>query len=182
MYPYYAEIDNKQHKINTDYRVALACFEAINDEDITDIERPYALIGLLFGEETEIYDIEAAMRIIKQYLQCGKEDNENNETIKDLDFEYDKDLINASFMADYQIDLEETKMHWWKFCSLISGLTDKSILNRVRDIRNLDISDIKDTRTRQQIIKQKQRVAIPIKHTKQEEKEIEEFEAWLGGE
>lgn len=180
-YPQYAEINGKQYPINTDYRVALACFEAINDDEITDIERPIALIGLLFGENAEIQDTETAMKIIKQYLQCGKVDEENDTNVEDIDFEYDKDLITASFMSDYHIDLENTKMHWWKFCSLISGLKDDSILNKVRDVRNYDISDVKDTKTRNKILKQKQKVAIPVKHTKEEQKEIDEFESWLDG-
>ena len=181
-YPQYAEIDGKQHKINTSYRVALDCFKAINDEEISDIERPIALIGLLFGEDTKIKDTETAMRIIKQYLQCGKVDEENETGIEDLDFEYDKKLIMASFLTDYKIDLETTDIHWWKYCDLISGLKDDCILNKVRDIRNSDVSDIKDTKTRNKMLRQKEKVAIPKKHTKQEQKEIDEFEAWLGEE
>lgn len=181
-YPQYAEIDGKQLKINTDYQVALDCFKAINSDEISDIERPIALIGLLFGEDVEIEDKETAMRIIKQYLQCGKVEEGDNADINDLDFEYDKDLITSSFLTDYQIDLETTSMHWWKFCSLISGLKDDCILNKVRDLRNYDISEIKDSKTRNKIIRQKQKVAIPVKHTKEEQKEIDEFEAWLGEE
>lgn len=180
-YPVYAEIDGRQVKINTDYRVALACFDAINDEEISDIERPIALIGLLFGEDIQIEDKETAMRIIKQYLQCGKVDEENDTSVEDMDFGYDKDLIIASFMSDYRIDLENTNMHWWKFCSLISGLKDDSILNKVRDIRNYDVSDIKDTKTRNKILRQKEKVAIPTKHSKEEQEEINKFEAWLDG-
>lgn len=180
-YPEYAEIDGKQFKINTDYETALACFKAINDDEITDIERPIALIGLIFGEDAEIKDVETALRIIKKYLQCGKDEEEENTSINDLDFEYDKDLISSSFLTDYGIDLETTTMHWWKYCSLISGLKDDCILNKVRDIRNYDISEIKDAKTRNKMIRQKERVAIPIKHTKEEEEAIEEFEAWLNG-
>lgn len=181
-YPQYAEIDGRQLRINTDYRVALACFEAISSDEITDIERPITLIGLLFGEDTEIQDTETAMRIIKQYLQCGKvDDGEGTSQNMDLDFEYDKDLIMSSFLSDYHIDLENIEMHWWKFCSLISGLKDDCILNKVRDIRNYDISEIKDVKTRNKILKQKEKVALPIKHTNEEQKEIDEFEVWLNG-
>lgn len=180
-YPCYAEIDGKQIKINTDYKVALACFDAINSDEISDIERPISLIGLLFGEDVQIRDTETAMRIIKQYLQCGKVDAENDTNINDMDFEYDKDLIASSFLTDYQIDLDTTSMHWWKYCSLISGLKDDCILNKVRDIRNYDISEVKDPKTRSKIIKQKQKVAIPKKHTKKEQEEIDEFEDWLNG-
>ena len=34
MYPEYMTIQGKDYKINTDYRVALACFKAINDTEI----------------------------------------------------------------------------------------------------------------------------------------------------
>lgn len=156
VYPKYAEIDGRQHKINTDYKVALACFRAMNDAEITDIERPYAVLGLLFGEEVEIENVEKAIEVARKFLQCGKEEIQED-SIADMDFEYDEDLINASFMADYHIDLENTDMHWWKFCSLVSGLSDQTILNKVRDIRNFDVSEIKDTKTRQKIVRQKQR-------------------------
>ena len=51
MYPEYMEIDGKDYKINTDYRVALACFRAINDDEINDTERSLAIITLLLGED-----------------------------------------------------------------------------------------------------------------------------------
>lgn len=177
-YPKYAEINGKQYPINTDYTVALACFDAINDEDTNDIERAYSVVGLLFGEDTVIENMDKAIEIAGTYLRCGRKQEDNKEPL-DIDFDYDRSLITSSFMNDYQIDLENTNMHWWKFNSFLSGLTDTCILNKVRDIRNYDISEIKDIKTRQKIVKQKEKVAIPIKHTKKEQEEIDEFEAWL---
>ena len=51
MYPEFVEIDVKTYKINTDYKVALSCFRAINDDELNDISRAYAVITLLFGHE-----------------------------------------------------------------------------------------------------------------------------------
>ena len=39
MYPKYMEINGENYKINTDYRVALACLKAINDEEINGLLR-----------------------------------------------------------------------------------------------------------------------------------------------
>lgn len=177
MYPYYAEIDNKQYKINTDYKVALACFKTIDDEDIDDVTRAYALITLLFGVDVEFKDMNKAMDIVKTYLMCGKTYDEQNDAPADIDFEQDSGLIQASFMADYKIDLETTDMHWWKYCDLISGLTEKTVLSKVRDLRNFNINELKDSNERIKMAKAKDKVALKIKRSKKEQKEVDEFEA-----
>lgn len=178
-YPYYAEIDEKQYKINTDYKIALACMRIVDDEDISDIERAYAIVGLLFGEDTMILNMEKAIDIARKYLMCGKTFEEQEQSPADMDYEQDGNLIQASFMSDYKIDLEKEELHWWKFCDLISGLTDQSILNKVRDIRNWDISNVTDTKERSKIIRAKEKVAIKKKRSKREQEELDEFEALL---
>jgi len=42
-----------------------------------------------------------------------------------LDYVIDFDLIYSAFMDKYKIDLydEKTKLHWWKFQALLSGLS-----------------------------------------------------------
>lgn len=177
MYPTKCEIDGKTYELNTDYKIALACFKAIDDDDITDIERAYAVVGLLFGDID--VDMEKALDIAAKFLCCGKE----NKTIskKDMDFDYDKDYITASFMSDYGIDLDVVDMHWWKYCALISGLTEKCILNKVRDIRNTDLSEYKDAKSRNKIIRAMRNVELPHKRTKEEQEMIDEFEELLKG-
>lgn len=64
-----------------------------------------------------------------------------------MDFEQDESYIEASFMSDYQIDLSSMNMHWWRFCTLISGLTEKCILNQIRSIRNYDLNDLHDQKS-----------------------------------
>ncbi len=183
-YPEYAEIDGIEYKINTDYEVGLACFRAINDITISDTARTIAVIGLLFDNEEnenkpEIENYEKALEIAKRYLTCDKEEETDSSKI-DMDFEFDKDLINASFMSDYEIDLDNKKMHWWRFFSLMCGLTDKCILNRVRDVRNFDETTIKDSKEKEKIIKAKERVKLPIRRSKEEQEAIDEFDALLG--
>lgn len=183
MYPEYIEINNKQHKINTDFKVALACFEALGDEEINDVARMYAIISLLLGVENngEIEipqfnneELNKVIELLIKYLSCN---NEENTTInkKDMDFSQDKEYIYASFLTDYQIDLENTEMHWWKFCNLIKGLTDKCILNRIRDIRNTDLNEYKDSKTREKLIKAMESVRLKEKKTKEQQDAIDEF-------
>lgn len=183
MYPEYIEIQEKQYKINTDFKVALACFEALEDEEINDVARMYAIISLLLGVdnngEIEIpqfdnKDLNKVIELLIEYLSCGKEECATVNK-KDMDFMQDKEYIYASFMTDYKIDLENTDMHWWKFCNLIKGLTDKCVLNRIRDIRNTDLSEYKDPKTKEKLIKAMEVVRLKEKKTKEQQDAIDEF-------
>lgn len=184
MYPEYIEINNKQCKINTDFKVALACFEALEDEEINDIARMNAVISLLLGKEKNetiqvpqfnSKDLNKVIELLIKYLSCNDEKANTTNNKKDMDFIQDKGYIYASFLSDYQINLEKTEMHWWKFCDLLKGLTDKCILSRIRDIRNTDLTEYKDTKTREKIIKAMESVKLKEKKTKEQQDAIDEF-------
>lgn len=166
-YPQYVEIDNKKYKINTDFKIALKCNEIAEDESINDIERALAIIYLLFGDEgiEDYKNQEKLLKLAKKYLSCGKEIETDNNKEPDMDFIEDWDYIEASFMSDYNISLEDTEMHWWKFYNLLNGLSNSEfgnccVLNRVRNLRNYDVSDIKDKKLKDEIIEAKKSVAL----------------------
>lgn len=175
-YPTIAIINDKEYEINTDFKIALKCMELVDREDISDVERAFAIIGLLFDEEIEIEYISEALEKAIKFLQCGEKEHRGSGK-KDMDFEQDQPLIMASFIADYKIDLTEVEMHWWKFCDLISGLSSDCVLNRVRDIRNYDINEVKDVQERTKLIKAKQNVALKDKMNNEEQQAIDDFEA-----
>ena len=181
-YPEYAEIDGKRYKINTDFRVAIECNRIAQDNTINNIERAMAIIYKLFGDEglddSDNYD--KLLDIAQKYLSCGKEVESDNDE-QDMDYYEDLDYIEASFMSDYHIDLANTKMHWWKFFNLINGLSnsefgDCCILNRIRNLRNFDPSEIQDNKEREKIIKAKKSVELRSNRpslTKEQEKSVE---------
>lgn len=193
MYPQYVEVQGKKYKINTDFRVAIECNRIAEDNTIGDLERGLAIIYTLYGEEglnaTEHH--ERLLELAKMYLLCDKEyDKELNEK-PDMDFIEDYSYITTSFMSDYHIDLDNIKMHWWKFMDLMNGLSnselgDCCILNRVRNLRNFDLKDIKDTKEKEKIRKAQRQVALkkyqkPKKEATEEQiKSAEEFYKALG--
>ena len=174
-YPEYAEVDGKRYKINTDYRVALRCFEVIEDNTICDQERALAVIYLLFGVVPSSNAGEF-LRIAGNYLRCGEEEAHTESAERDIDFNADEKYIVASFMSDYRIDLSSVDMHFWQYIQLIQGFTDMSVMSRVREIRNYDLSELKDPKARAKMIRAKEAVALPNKFSRDEKKAIEEFE------
>ena len=174
-YPRYAEVAGVQYAINTDYRVALRCFEVIEDTSICDEERALAVIYLLFGEVPTDH-LEDFLRIAGDYLRCGEKAETQEAAKKDMDFTADEKYIAASFMSDYQIDLSRTDMHFWQYIHLIQGFTERSVMSRVREIRNYDLEELKDPKSRAKMVKAKQAVALPDKFSKAEQEAIDEFE------
>ena len=174
-YPEYVEIEGHRYKINTDFRYAIECNRIAEDKTIGDYERALAIIYTLFGDEginaTEHY--EKLLKLALKYLKCGKDNQIHSDEKKDMDYIQDMDYIEASFMSDYHIDLPSTEMHWWKFYNLMNGLSNSDIgnccvLNRIRNLRNFNVNEIKDSKERQRIRKAQQMVAL-----EKEEHEVE---------
>ena len=179
-YPEYVKIDDKLYKINTDFRVAIKCNEIAQDDSINDFERALGIIYTLFGDDgiDTPKHYEKLLEKAKKYLSCGVDNIKDNNEEVDMDFVQDMDYIEASFMSDYHIDLSNTKMHWWKFYNLINGLSNSElgnccVLNRIRNLRNYDIKQIKDPKEKKKIMEAKKQVALKKDKKKATEKELE---------
>ena len=191
-YPEYVEVKGKKYKINTDFRVAIECNRIALDEKIGELERALGIICTLFGEDAlnDKENYESLLKLAQKYLTCGKEIKNINNEDPDMDFIEDMDYIEASFMSDYNIDLSNIEMHWWKFYKLINGLSNSDIgncciLNRVRNLRNFDASQIKDNKERQKIIEAKEMVTLKKNKkenhlTKEQEESMERLNKMLG--
>lgn len=61
---------------------------------------------------------------------------------------------------------------------MLTGLTDKSMLSRVRDIRNYDLSTVNDEKFKEKMRLAKKEVALDDEeYTEEEQEEINEFES-----
>ena len=189
-YPEYIKVGEKKYKINTDFRMAIKCDEVARDTSIDDYERGFAVIYILLGNEAlidSINDVEVhnkLLELILKYFACGKEIDKKNNKKPDMNFTQDIDLIEASFMYDYNIDLQNTQMHYWKFINLMNGLSNSEfgnccILSNIRNIRNRDPKEIKDSKARNELIELQKQWALKDQskkqYTQEEENNINNF-------
>lgn len=190
-YPTKVKVENEEYPINTDFRIAIECDQIARDLSISDFERALAIIYKLYGEKglNAKNHYEKLLELAQKYLCCGKEITDKTKQEEyDMDFVQDMDYIEASFMSDYNIDLSNTEMHWWKFFNLINGLSNSElgnccVLNRIRNLRNYDTSQIKDSKERQKIEEAKRQVALKKKQkplSKEQEDSIERFNKLAG--
>ena len=191
--PEYVKIGDKKYKINTDFRVAIECNNIAQDDSIGDTERSLAIIYKLFGDKglNNSQDWDKLLELAIKYLTLNKDTSGiDNNTEIDMDFNEDMDYIEASFMSDYRIDLTTEKMHYWKFYNLLEGLSNSEIgnccvLNRVRNLRTFDLSQIKDNKERERLAKAKEMVALKstkkeVKLTKEQEESMRKLDEIIG--
>jgi hypothetical protein len=185
------QIDDTIYEAKTDFRTAIECNRIALDETIGDFERALGVICTLFGKDglnvPEHY--ERLLKWAKKWLSCGKEIEPTKEE-PDMDFIQDYDYIVASFQSDYNINLDEAEMDWHRFMTLMNGLSNSElgnccVLNRIRNLRNFDVSQIKDNNERQKIAKAKSQVALKkpqkdVKLTEEQQKSVDEFYKSLG--
>lgn len=190
--PEFVKIGDKKYKINTDFRVAIECNEIALNDDIGEYEKSLAIIYKLFGEDglNDSQNYESLLKLGQKYLCCGKDIKSTPREKQDMDYVEDMDYIEASFMSDYKIDLANTKMHWWTFYNLLNGLSNSEfgnccVLNRVRNLRTCDVSQIKDRKERDRIIKAQKEVALKkskkVKLTREQEESVLRFEEIIKG-
>jgi len=185
------QIEDTVYEANTSFRTAIRCNEIATDETIGDFERVLGIICTMYGPDAidNPNHYEKLLKWALNWLSCGKE-IENTREQPDMDYVEDMDYIEASFMSDYGIDLTETDMDWHKFYNLMNGLSNSElgnccVLNRIRNLRNYDLSEIKDSKERQKMAKAKESVALKKykkeNHlTKEQEESMERLNKILG--
>lgn len=190
--PEYVKIGDKKYKINTDFRVAIKCNEIAQDDNISDNERALAIIYKLFGDDglNNTQDWSKLLELGRKYLAIGKDNVSADDDEVDMSFSEDMDYIEASFMSDYKIDLSNEKMHWWKFYSLLQGLSnsefgDCCILNRIRNLRTMDISKISDMKERERLAKAQEVFGLKktrheVELTKEQEESMKKLDEIIG--
>lgn len=193
--PEYVKIGEKKYKINTDFRIAIECNNIAQDDSIGNTERPLAIIYKLFGDEAlkkeNAKDWDKLLELAIKYLTLNKDTSDvDNNTEIDMDFNEDMDYIEASFMSDYKIDLTTEKIDWWKFYKLLEGLSNSElgnccVLNRVRNLRTFDLSQIKDSKERERLAKAKEMVRLKnnkheIELTKEQEESMKKLDEIIG--
>ena len=191
--PEYVKVGDKKYKINTDFRVAIECNNIAQDDSIGNVERAVAIIYKLFGDEglDNSQDWNKLLELAIKYLTLNKDTSGvDKDTEIDMDFNEDMDYIEASFMSDYRIDLTTEKMHFWKFYTLLEGLSNSElgnccVLNRVRNLRTFDLSQIKDSKEREKLTKAKEMVSLKndkheVELTEQQKESMRKLDEIIG--
>ena len=94
------------------------------------------------------------------FYLCGKNPPEDRARERLLDWDADWLCIWADFKLYARIDLDRTKLHWWRFMALFESLPKYSGIKQRISTRGIDLSKIKDPETREEYRRMKEAVAL----------------------
>lgn len=189
-YPTAVEVNGTVYDIDASYLTALACIACINDPELSNVERAFGVLDLMYPDPPkDPADHDAAIKQAVKFLRGGREppaltEDEESEDEEaddpDMDFGQDMHYIRSSFRSDYGIDLSQRPdMHFWEFLELLQGLSDDCVLSRVREIRSYDLSTVRDPKARARAARAKRTFSLEKKRDPEEQRHIDSFYAQL---
>ena len=128
-FPTQAEVAGKVYDLNTDYRTCIRIIQAMEDVDLTDIEKQSILLCLLYREVPK--DIPEAVKKAVLFLNCGEE-NESEGGERVYSFRQDDRYIFAAVDKVLQGRLSKGEsVHWWEFVSAFMEMPEDCVMSRI---------------------------------------------------
>lgn len=166
-------VGGKRVRVLTDYKRWLVVWEVLSSSLPGRLKAELCCHAVV-EESVNLDDWEEILKALAAFL-LQKDSIEENGSIssyhgeKLFDFAADSELIFASFLAEYGIDLTTEHMHWFKFMALLKSLSPDSPLMRTVRLRQTDTSEIEDDKLRRQIRRAKNAVRIKEKERNDEQ-------------
>lgn len=171
------------YPINSDFRIGIQIFQAISDNELSDMEKTYKSCELLFGIEgvEQVPDMATMQDGIQWFLSGWYTDNtikSSREEKKDMDYDIDQWRIFSAFMTQFGINLNETDMHFWVFMGLLSTL-EECAFTRVVDIRTKKIDPKMKPSDKEELRKVKERYALEQIEEQMTPQEKADYDAFM---
>ena len=130
------------YPVDMSFETGIKVSQCLADEELTNEERISTALYLIFPEGAEL-DADSATEVLGWYLNGWNHDNTKGDKKKNeavvMDFDIDQWRIYAAFRAQYGINLNRAKLHFWEYMGLLSNLTECSF-TQVVSIRGKEIS------------------------------------------
>lgn len=178
MAAYFAElprtitVEGTEIPINTDFRASIAFEELMQNPQLTDEALVSGVLDAYFDADVApvISRIcaagksEALFRSIMDFYRCGdpaRPAGEKNEK-RAYSFSVDEKRIYAAFSEQYGIDLYSIDyLHWWKFSSMFSSLSDTTEIAKIMHIRTAEFEKGMTAKERAALRRAKRIYALP---------------------
>lgn len=134
--PTQLEVDNVLHDIRSDFRAILDIIAALNDGSLTEGEKRYVVLKILYIHPENLSDTDEAMSRALWFLSCGDDTPEYRRPRPLMSWETDFPIIVAPVnrILGYECRLCEY-LHWWTFISAYNEIGE-CFFQSVVSIRN----------------------------------------------
>ncbi|MEG0165932.1 Gp15 family bacteriophage protein [Anaerorhabdus sp.] len=163
-YPNSVVIDEVEYSINSNFKLILEIIRLLNNDLYTNNEKVKFALCLFYSEQLPSVQEKAYDEMLK-FIHMYKEGKETKLKGKKeprlLDYDIDSGSIYSAFLQQYNIDLTEETMHWFKFLTLLENLSDGNPkLMRIMEIRGMEIDNDMDQKQRAKLRKLKKEYSL----------------------
>ena len=159
--PDYLIVGGKKQPIRSDFKTWLKFSVIMSKGELTEKDLVEIFKLVFFDLPLNIFEALNAIFEFYSHDVKSKKNNTNQTEKNSFDFEYDAELIYSAFMQQYDVDLCDSNMHWWKFKSLFGGLSEDTHFVKVVQYRTMDLSKIKDKAQKKHYLKMKALYKLP---------------------
>ena len=129
------------YPVDMAFETGIKISQCLVDEELDERERLIVALSLMFPEGADINE-KKVDEALQWYLNGWNHDNvttqDKNEVVV-MDFDIDQWRIYAAFRAQYGINLNKAKLHFWEYMGLLSNLNECSF-TQVVSIRSKKIT------------------------------------------
>lgn len=175
-------IKERDAPIQTDFRRALIVMQAMDDPELSSIEKNYIMLDAIIGVENLRKDeYEEALKQVTWYLDGGRKYDDTIKHRKLMDWQQDEQMI---FSAVNDVAHQETRavpyMHWWTFLGYFNeireGLFSQVLLIRQKQSKGKEL----DKAEKEFYAENKELIDLKKKLTKEEQEENDRWNKLLG--
>lgn len=138
--PTTVEIDGEEYPIRSDFRTSIQ-FEMLVQEETKEEQLLLQMLDLYYEEIPP--NVTAAVEKALWFYSGGRKEEKSSSgsgsNTQPYSFECDWDYIYAAFLEQFQVDLEETDLHWWKFRAMFASLSDKTKFAEIIGYRTVKV-------------------------------------------
>lgn len=177
-------VNGIEYEIRTDYRDCLRIFQAMNDPDLSHIEKLEIMYRILYVEPDSIPldDIEEAIKKAIWFLDCGRQSKDASSIKESLyDWEHDEQIIFAAVNHVAGKELrEEEYVHFWTFISYFHEIGE-GLFSTVIHIREKKQKGKLENYEKEFYQNNKDLINLPKRYSKEEQEEIDRINEMLNG-
>lgn len=148
--PHTFYFNNKGYEVRDNFKNWIKLSLLYDDRTLSDEDKVFIAINLIFVNPKEILaDIEQekikivdVFTAINLFFNCGEEKKTESSEKRCFDFKQDWSYIYSAFMQQYKIDLNEEKLHWFKFIGLFKSLSQETEFVKIIGYRGTDINKL----------------------------------------
>lgn len=169
--PTTVDIDGTEYEIRSDYRAILDIIEALNDVTLNRQEKAYIVLTIFYPDVDSIKNYEEAIKKCFEFIECGKERQNDVRAPKLVDWAKDFQYIIAPInaVAGREIRADEY-LHWWTFIGYYNEINGDCTFAQIVRIRDKQARGKKlDKDEREWLNRNRDLVTLPSQYTEEEE-------------